>query len=77
MKEMKMSPWLICGSGGIVGFLFTSFVIMPISYFIKSPEGNGLHENIIDSFKMMYNSILILVLEIFYLISTALYSITG
>lgn len=40
---------VVVGMEGFWGFLLTAFVALPIAYILPGEEGQGLHEDFIDS----------------------------
>ncbi|EAY04084.1 hypothetical protein TVAG_203880 [Trichomonas vaginalis G3] len=77
LHDMTASPVLIVGLEGMWGTIITCAVFLPITSLIHSPEGNGIHEDTIDTFKMIANNKMILVFVIFYVIVILLYNVTG
>jgi hypothetical protein len=56
LHDIAISPYLVVGLEGLWGFLATTCVIMPIVHFVPSEqEGNGIHEDTIDTFMMLGN----------------------
>ena len=45
---------LVVGMEGFWGFLLTAFVALPIAYVLPGEEGQGLHEDFIDSLILWY-----------------------
>lgn len=52
----KYHPVMICGLEGTWTFIITALVFMPIVQYIPSKEGNGVHEDTLDTFEMMKNN---------------------
>jgi hypothetical protein len=56
LHDIAISPYLVVGLEGFWGFLATTCVIMPIVQFVPSEqEGNGIHEDTVDTFMMLHN----------------------
>jgi hypothetical protein len=56
LHDISISPYLVVGLEGFWGFLATTCVIMPIVQIVPSEhEGNGIHEDTIDTFLMLRN----------------------
>ncbi|KAK8900442.1 hypothetical protein M9Y10_002769 [Tritrichomonas musculus] len=58
-------PVMICGLEGTWTFIMTALVLMPIVQFIPSQEGNGVHEDTLDTFEMMKNNHSIIIITFF------------
>jgi len=56
MTDMNMSPLKVVGYEGLLGLLFTAGIMAPITYHLPGVEGEGLHENFLDTFAMISNS---------------------
>jgi hypothetical protein len=56
---------------GIWGIYLTLFVTMPIANILPSNSGEGLFENTLESFKMLFHSTKIAVLEILFCVAVA------
>lgn len=46
---MDAPSLVVVGMEGFWGFLLTAFVALPIAYILPGEEGQGLHEDFIDS----------------------------
>lgn len=79
MHDMTASPFLIVGLEGFWGTIITCSIFMPITQFAGGvdDEGNGVHEDLIDTFKMMGNSGIICAFVVFYVFVILVYNITG
>eukprot|EP00727_Mastigamoeba_balamuthi_P006612 m51a1_g2571 hypothetical protein (424) ;mRNA; r:377534-378949 len=64
LHDVQASPMLVVGMEGVWGLLLCSFISMPIAQFLTGPEGDGLHEDTLDSFVMVWNSPMILWLNL-------------
>jgi hypothetical protein len=54
LHDVAISPYLVVGLEGFWGFLITTCIIMPVVQFVPSEqEGNGIHEDTIDTFLML------------------------
>ena len=70
LHDMTASPYLVVGVKGIWGTFIVTFILMPILQFTSflGNEGEGLHEDTIDTFIMLKNNmniILLLIIIIF------------
>jgi len=79
MHDMTASPVLIVGLEGMWGTIITCSVFLPITSLTGGieDEGNGVHEDTIDTFKMIANSPFILVFVIIYVLVILAYNVTG
>ena len=79
MHDMTASPVLIVGLEGMWGTIFTCTIFLPIIQFTGSveSEGNGIHEDTVDTFKMIGNSPVLIAFVILYVIVILLYNVTG
>ncbi|OHT07859.1 hypothetical protein TRFO_23807 [Tritrichomonas foetus] len=79
MHDMTASPVLIVGLEGMWGTLFTCSIFLPMNQFAFTslPEGEGLHEDTLDTFKMIGNSSILIVFVIAYVIVILLYNVMG
>ncbi|KAH0795493.1 putative integral membrane protein [Histomonas meleagridis] len=79
MHDLTASPVLIVGLEGMWGTIITGCIFLPIISVtggIKD-EGNGVHEDTIDSFKMIGNSPVLIVFVILYILVILFYNVTG
>lgn len=79
MHDCTASPVLIVGLEGMWGTIITCIVFLPITQFIGKPsdEGNGIHEDTIDTFVMMKNNHTLIGFVILYVFVILLYNVTG
>lgn len=79
LHDMTASPILIVGLEGLWGTIITMAVFLPIIQNIGSvkDEGNGVHEDSIDTLIMIGNDTTLLVWVILYVIFILLYNVTG
>jgi hypothetical protein len=79
MHDLTASPVLIVGLEGFWGTLITSFVVMPIIQFTGNVgnEGNGIHEDTVDTFKMIGNSGFLVGFVILYAFVILAYNVFG
>lgn len=73
-NNFNLSPAFIVGCQGIIGFILVSSICLPTAQHIKSEEGNGLYENSLDSFLMIFNDPIILILCFLYIILAGVYN---
>ena len=79
MHDMTASPVLIVGLEGMWGTIFTCTIFLPIIQFTGSveSEGNGIHEDTVDTFKMIGNSPVLIAFVILYVLVILMYNVTG
>ena len=79
MHDIKVSPILIVGLEGMWGTIITCCVFLPVTQFIGnvSDEGNGIHEDTLDTFVMIKNSPVLIGFVIFYVLVILFYNVTG
>jgi hypothetical protein len=51
-----MDAMKIVGFEGVFGSLFMVVIMLPVAYFLPGPEGRGLHEDTLDTARMIRNS---------------------
>ncbi|KAJ5075224.1 hypothetical protein M0811_07577 [Anaeramoeba ignava] len=76
LHDINATEWTIVGFEGMWGFLFC-IVFMIIAYFLPGKDGNGLHENTLDSFVMLYHSGVLIAFTFTYIAVVFVYNITG
>ena len=52
LQGIEAPATMVVGMEGVWGFLLTAFVALPIAYVLPGEEGQGLHEDFIDSLIM-------------------------
>ena len=77
MHDMTASPVLIVGLEGLWGTIFTLSIFLPITQFTTGPEGNGVHEDTIDTLVMIKNNPILLIFVILYVLVILLYNVTA
>ncbi|KAH3758412.1 solute carrier family 35 member F6 [Pelomyxa schiedti] len=77
MHDVKAPPTLIVGMEGVWGFVLCTFISMPIAQVLPGPEGEGLHEDSVDSFIMLGNSNELLGLAIGYVLVILIFNLYG
>jgi len=79
MHDIGLSCVQLVGLEGVWGFLFSVFIFIPMNMFNATPqnEGDGIHENIIDTLLMISKSSSLKILILFYSILTFLTNVTG
>jgi hypothetical protein len=77
LHDVQAPATLIVGMEGVWGLLFCSFISMPIASALPGAEGDGLYENTLDSFVMMYNNPAILGLVLGYVVVVLLFNLYG
>jgi len=76
-SESHYSSEMVIGVEGSVSSIFEILIFFPIVHNTKSIEGNGIHEDALDSFLMIKNSSLLFYLSIAYPIVVFLYVFMG
>lgn len=77
MHDIAASPVLIVGLEGMWGTIIMCALFMPIVQHLPGQEGNGIHEDTIDTFKMMKNNKVLIAFVIFYILVILFYNVTG
>jgi hypothetical protein len=77
LHDMKTHPLQLVGLKGFWGFCVCSFVLLPIIQFTPGAEGNGIHEDVVDSFDMIGKNPIILLFVILYAFFILGYNIGG
>ena len=79
MHDLSASPVLIVGLEGMWGTIFTCSIFLPLTQFAfpNLPEGEGLHEDTLDTFIMISNSSILIVFVIGYVIVILAYNVMG
>ena len=49
MADLHIEPLKIVGYEGVFGSIAMICVLLPIVYFVKGKDGDGLHEDTLDS----------------------------
>ena len=69
LHDVDAPATLIVGMEGLYGLLLCSCISMPIAYFLPGEEGQGLHEDTLDSFAMIgYSQVLLWVCVLYVLV---------
>jgi hypothetical protein len=77
MHDMTAPPVLVVGIEGLWGLLITSLVVLPIVQFTGGAEGNGIHEDSMDTFAMLRNTPWLIGIVVLYCIVILAYNVTG
>ena len=77
LHDMTASPILIVGLEGLWGSIVTCAIFLPITQNINSVEGNGVHEDTIDTLLMIKNDPTLLIMVSFYVFFILFYNVTG
>jgi hypothetical protein len=77
LHDMATHPLQLVGLKGFWGFIVCSCVCLPAVQFLPGTEGNGIHEDIVDTFCMLGNSTITLVFAILYAFFILGYNIGG
>jgi NADH:ubiquinone oxidoreductase subunit 6 (subunit J) len=64
-----VSPYLIVGGEGVWGTIGVAFLFMPICQWLPGGEGDGLHEDTLDTLVMLGQSKILLPLTLVYVIA--------
>ena len=75
-RTIKTNATLYIGLEGLWGFLIILTFAIPIFNISSTPEGNGLHEDLLDTIKMIGNNLLWVIPEVFVVLLTILYAIS-
>lgn len=68
-------PEFVCGIVGSWGLLYTCVIFLPIAQFINGDEGNGLHEDSIETLNMIMDSPTIRLLLLIFFVAILLYNL--
>ena len=77
LHDVDAPATLIVGMEGLYGLLLCSCISMPIAYFLPGPEGQGLHENTLDSFVMLWKNPALLWVCIAYVVVILVFNLFG
>lgn len=77
LTDMEIDSAKIVGYEGLWGTVLMVVIFLPIAYFIPGPEGDGLHENSLDTLYMIGHSGELTGILIGSLISSFFYNIVG
>jgi hypothetical protein len=77
LHDMAAHPLQLLGLKGFWGFVACSCVCLPAVQFLPGTEGNGIHEDVVDTFRMLGNSAMILLFAILYAFFILGYNIGG
>lgn len=77
MADMNIAPMKIVGWEGVFGVIGTLGIMAPIAYFLPGDEGEGIHENIIDTVTMIGNNRGLMIVLIVDCMALAFYNIMG
>lgn len=77
LHDLTVAPTFIVGLEGLWGTVLTWSIFIPIVNAMHGEERNGIHEDIKDTFIMMGNNALIIVLVIVYVFVILMYNVTG
>ncbi|KAJ5075223.1 hypothetical protein M0811_07576 [Anaeramoeba ignava] len=76
LHDVNATEWTIVGFEGMWGFLFC-IVFMIIAYFLPGKDGNGVHEDSLDTFVMLYHSGVLIAFTLTYIAVIFGYNILG
>jgi hypothetical protein len=77
LHDIDASPFLIVGLEGFWGTIIVIALVLPITQYVHGEEGNGIHEDTIDTLLMLGKQALILVFVIIYVLVILAYNVTG
>eukprot|EP00199_Chlamydomonas_sp_CCMP681_P000784 CAMPEP_0119110376 /NCGR_PEP_ID=MMETSP1180-20130426/29240_1 /TAXON_ID=3052 ORGANISM="Chlamydomonas cf sp, Strain CCMP681" /NCGR_SAMPLE_ID=MMETSP1180 /ASSEMBLY_ACC=CAM_ASM_000741 /LENGTH=458 /DNA_ID=CAMNT_0007096685 /DNA_START=1 /DNA_END=1377 /DNA_ORIENTATION=+ len=77
MADLNIAPAKIVAWEGVFGVIGTLGIMAPIAYFLPGKEGEGVHENILDTFTMIGNSRTLQVILLVDCAALALYNMVG
>ena len=75
-RTIKTNATLYIGLEGLWGFLIIFTFAIPIFNISSTPEGHGLHEDLLDTIKMIGNNLLWVIPEVFVFLFTILFAIS-
>eukprot|EP00195_Chlamydomonas_chlamydogama_P015203 CAMPEP_0202889878 /NCGR_PEP_ID=MMETSP1392-20130828/425_1 /ASSEMBLY_ACC=CAM_ASM_000868 /TAXON_ID=225041 /ORGANISM="Chlamydomonas chlamydogama, Strain SAG 11-48b" /LENGTH=450 /DNA_ID=CAMNT_0049573309 /DNA_START=124 /DNA_END=1476 /DNA_ORIENTATION=+ len=77
MADMNIPAMKIVGYEGVFGVVGTLIIMAPIAYHMKGVEGEGFHENILDTLEMIRNSRQLAVILAIDMLALLAYNVTG
>jgi drug/metabolite transporter (DMT)-like permease len=85
LKSRKLPPEFVVGVEGIFGTFVMLAFILPMTYYLPfkkcdaawCQDGNGVHEDTLDTLEMLKNSVFLMLLNILYWISIAFFNFCG
>ena len=77
LHDLETHPLQLVGLKGFWGFFFCSTVAFPIIQNVPGTEGNGVHEDLIDTFAVLKSTPMILTFIILYVFFILCYNIGG
>eukprot|EP00798_Chlamydomonas_sp_ICE-L_P032201 gene32201-16749_t len=77
MADMNIAPMKIVGFEGFFGTIFVLGIFMPIAYFSPGVEGEGFHEDIVDTLTMIGNSRTLIIILAVDMVALLLYNVSG
>lgn len=63
-QKKQFHPILVVGMNGLWSTIMCGFIFMPIAQYLPGEEGNGIHEDSVDTFVMIGKSTMILIIVI-------------
>lgn len=77
MADLDVAPMRIVGWEGMFGAIATLLFIAPIAYYMHGTEGEGFHEDIVDTWVMIKNSPKLQAILLIDMAALLLYNISG
>jgi hypothetical protein len=77
MHDQEVHPLQLVGLKGFWGFVLCTAICIPANNAFGGPEGNGIHEDLIDTFTMLHNSPIILAFILSYVLFILFYNVAG
>ncbi|KAH0793158.1 putative integral membrane protein [Histomonas meleagridis] len=77
LHDCDTHPLQLVGLKGTWGFIFCTSIAMPTVQFLGGDEGNGVHEDIVDTFTMIGNNTFILTFVVLYCLFILFYNVGG
>lgn len=77
LHDLETHPLQLVGLKGFWGFVLCSTICLPAVQFLKGEEGNGIHEDLLDTFHMMGDNPVLLAFVILYIFFILFYNIGG
>lgn len=77
MADLDIPGVKIVGYEGVFGAIMTIGIMMPIAYYLPGPEGEGIHEDALDTLAMIRNSAALQAILAIDMAALLLYNVSG
>jgi len=77
LHDHDTHPLQLVGLKGLWGFILCTTICFPIVQNVKSQEGNGVHEDLFDTFECLKNDPLLLIFVCLYVLFILFYNVGG